>query len=133
MFYSSKMILLNYEINIIEVSKPVMECDFCFECDDISLFQIDTILFGGARTVNSQISISNALSKLKQSNNLNRGLLFNLENASYNDYIELLDAMISNRIYNYVEDGIYIYLFTNKEPLQNDYYQRCYLNSNILR
>jgi hypothetical protein len=130
--FSSRMILLNNKITVIEVSEPIICGDFCNGCDDISLFQVDTILFGKAGIESSNSLISDAVSSLMHSDNLNKGLIFKLESASYSEYIELLDAMLRNRIDNYKLDNDCVYLFPNKKPKQIEFFQRCQINSKSL-
>lgn len=126
------MVLLNNKITVIEVSEPIVCGDVCNGCDDISLFQVDTFVFVKAGIENSDSQISDAVSNLIHSKNLDQGLIFHLENASYNDYIELLDAMVLNRIDNYKLDNNRVYLFPNKKPKQIEFFQRCQINSKSL-
>lgn len=130
--FSLRMILANNNITVIEVKAPIICGDFCEGCEDISVFQVDTVLFGKAIHNNIEIRILDAVSDLTRSNNPFKGLVFNLKSASYNDYIELLDAIVRNGIGKYKLHNDHVYLFPKNEPKQIEFYQTCFINSTDL-
>jgi len=130
--FSLRMILANKNITAIEVNSPISCYDFCEECEDISVFHVDTVLFGKSIINDIEIRILDAVSDLTRSDNPFQGLVFNLKSASYNDYIELLDAIVRNGISKYKLHNDYVYLFPKNEPKQIEFYQTCFVNSTYL-
>ena len=127
-FLSSRIIFKDIEYSYIEVTMPI-RCGITDNNNlDINSFHIDTIRLGDKSFSKSNRKLNDIIYEATHSNELASGLVINLKNATYNEFINLLDSFIRNKIGKFKYEDDFAYYFPQKLPDQIYEMQTWYIN-----
>jgi hypothetical protein len=125
---STRFYFIDKEYSYIGVSTPII-CGIKDNNNfDIDNFPVDTIKLCNYNISKNDKNLIGIIYEISHSEKLESGIVISLKNTSYKEYIYLLDAFISNKIFKIKYDEDCAYYFPNKSPTQVEMMQTLFIN-----